>query len=276
MDALRAARLNASGVRRVRAGTLAAYEENLCAPEKPCRCVALIHGLGDSALTWDNILLGHGGAAKPPAGVDLLAVEIPGSEGSQPPLNPAGYAIPAMASTIKDALKAKCPEWTVVGNSLGGWLAAEIALQWPEGVKSLMLLDAAGLDDPTGVLVQTARTLQNPTVENMRDFLKRCYHNPPPAPDRALAEVVESIRSRPAAAIVAALKKEDQLDARASAIRARTTIIWGATDGVVPRAVGEGYARLIPGAKLEFVPDCGHLPQQECPQAVSRALFPAE
>lgn len=273
---LRKTALSAHGVRRVRAGTLAAYEEDLCSPGKPCRCVALIHGLGDSALTWDSVLLGKDGASKPPAGTKLLAVELPGTEGSLPPATPEGYAIPAMADAVKDALQPRCPQWTVVGNSLGGWVAGWLALKWPEGVKQLVLVNAAGLDDPTGTEERTARILEDPTPEKMKDFALRAYHKPRAIPDRAWAAVVASIRSRPAAKMVAALKKEYLLDDQAKNIRAQTLILWGASDRVVPRAVGEGFARLIPGARLELVPDCGHLPQQECPQAVSKALFPAD
>jgi pimeloyl-ACP methyl ester carboxylesterase len=276
VDFLRQSALSLGGVRRVRVGTLAAYEEDLCSPGKPCRCIALIHGLGDSALTWDSVLLGKDGAARPPAGTKLLAVELPGSEGSLPPSTPEGYAVPAMADTVKDALQSSCPQWTVVGNSLGGWVAGWLALKWPAGVKELVLVNAAGLADPTGTEEQTARILEDPTPEKMKEFAVRAYHNPRPIPNRAWEDVVASIRSRPAAKMVAALKKEYLLDDKAGNIRADTIIVWGASDRVVPRAVGEGFARLIPGARLELVPDCGHLPQQECPQAISKALFPAD
>jgi pimeloyl-ACP methyl ester carboxylesterase len=276
VDALRKARLVLGGVRRVRAGTLAAYEKDLCSPGAPCRCVALIHGLGDSALTWDSVMLGKDGAWTPPLGTRLLAVELPGSEGSLPPSTPEGYAIPAMADRVKDALQSQCPQWTVVGNSLGGWVAGWLALKWPEGVKQLVLVNAAGLDDPTGVEIQTARILEDPTPEKMKEFAGRAYAKPRPVPERVWPGVVAAIRARPAAKMVAALKKEYLLDDKARNIRAQTMILWGTSDRVVPQAVGEGFARLIPGARLQLVPDCGHLPQQECPQAVSRALFPAE
>jgi pimeloyl-ACP methyl ester carboxylesterase len=273
IDDLRKVRLSLYGVRRVRAGTLAAYEEDLCETGKPCRCVALIHGLGDSALTWDNVLLGKKGAPAPPRGTKLLAVELPGSEGSDPPSDPAGYAVPAMAKTIEDSLRARCPSWTLVGNSLGGFLAADIALDWPGGVEKLYLVNAAGLDDPSGVQVETARILQEPTGEKMREFSTRAYYKKMRAPLRVFDEVAATIRTRPAAKIVAQLKKEDLLDSRAKLIRAPTTILWGEADRVVPRTVGEGFAKKIPGAKLVLIPKCGHLPQQECPEAVSKALF---
>jgi pimeloyl-ACP methyl ester carboxylesterase len=265
--------LRRGGVARVQAGSLAAYEKDLCEPAKPCRCVALIHGLGDSALTWDNVLLGRGGAAPPPVGYRLLAVELPGSEGSAAPSSPDGYRIPALADAVRASLEPRCPEWTVAGNSLGGWVAAWLAVQWPQGVRRLILINAAGLADPTGVELETARVLEAPTVATLKAFMLRAYHTPRWIPERAWPSAVASIRARPAAAIVAALREEDLLDRRAREIRAPTRVLWGASDRAIPEAVGRGFARLIPGARFELLPKCGHLPQRECPAAVTAALY---
>lgn len=270
---LRKAALARGGVKRVTVAGLKAYEKDLCEPGKPCRCVALVHGLGDSALTWDNLLLGKKGAAPPRAGFRYLAVELPGSEGSLPPATPQGYAIPALADAVKAGLETRCSTWTVVGNSLGGWIAATLALRWPQGVERLVLVNNAGVADPTGDLVRAARTLESPTVASMRDFMARAYDHHGPIPDRAWPGVVASIRSRPTARIVAALSARDLLDGRLGGIRARTTVVWGESDRVVPRAVGEAFARGIRGARLAPAPRCGHLPQQECPAAVTDALY---
>lgn len=271
-SALRKLALRRGGVARVRLGPLAAWQRDACAPDAPCRCIAFIHGMGDSALTWDKVLLGQD-AQLPPAGTRLLAVELPGTGGSDPAPEPAGYAVAAQAKTVGDALAARCPRWTVVGNSLGGWIAAELALQRPEGVERLVLINSAGLDDPSGGLLETAKTLAEPTIEKLRDFNSRAYFMPHQAPPRAWRALVDSIKSCPTKEIFAALKREHLLDRRAQDIRVPTLILWGAADRVIPSEFGARLARLIPGSRLELIPDCGHLPQQECPAAVSRALF---
>lgn len=270
---LRALSLRRAGARRVRAGSLAAWERDQCRRGEPCRCVALLHGLGDSALTWDSVLAGKNGAAPPPPGTLLLAPELPGSEGSDPPAAPSGYAIKEMTKTERDALASRCSTWTVVGNSLGGWMAAELALLWPEGVERLILVNPGGMADPTGVEEATVKLLAEPTGELMKGFAARAYHKPPPVPDRAWEQIAASIRRRPAKAVVAALRREDLMDKSAAKIRAPTTVVWGLSDRVVPKAVGEKFATVIPGARFVGVPDCGHLPQRECPAAVSREIF---
>lgn len=260
--------LRLGGASRVRAASLAAWERDLCVPGAACRCVAFVHGMGDSALTWDGVMLGRG-APPLPAGTRLLAVELPGTEGS----GPSDYAVPAQAAAVKAALATRCPRWTVVGNSLGGWISAELALQWPEGVESLVLVNAVGLSDETGLLLETARILADPTVEKLKDFSGRAYFKARPAPARAWPAVVDSIKSRPTRETLAAFKLEHVLDRRAKALKTPTIVLWGAADRVVPASMGERWVRLIPGATLRLIPDCGHLPQQECPAAVSAALF---
>ena len=273
VDGGRTFSLRLAGVSRIRIGPLNAYEKNTCRPGASCRCVALIHGLGDSALTWDKVLRGAGGAPEVPAGWRLVALELPGTEGSDAPATPGGYAVPAMAETVDGALRGRCPEWTLVGNSLGGWVAAWAALQWPQGVRRLVLVNPAGFTDPSGVAEKTARLLEGPTGPALKEFSARAYHKAPWAPPWAWEAAAATIRARPAARMVAALRLEDLLDGRAKGIRAETTIVWGESDRVMPRAVGEAYAREIPGARLLSAPECGHLPQQECPAAVSRALY---
>ncbi|MBI3549476.1 MAG: alpha/beta hydrolase [Elusimicrobia bacterium] len=268
--AIRKVSMTAGGVRRIRAGSLAGYERDLCEPRKPCRCVGLIHGLSDSALTWDNVLLGKRGADKPAPGTLYVALEYPGSEGSFPPA--AGFTIPAMAEAMRASLEPKCSKWTLVGNSLGGWIAAWMALQWPDGVERLILLSPAGFEDPTGLALETARTLEEPTPQAMEAFMAKSYHRPMPIPKRAWPAIIATLNSRPTKSILSAMRREDLLDRRASAIRAPTLVLWGSSDRTLPLAVGEGFARTIRGARLMPVKDCGHLPQQECPAAVTRAL----
>lgn len=272
---LRKAGMALAGVQRARLGTLASWQRDLCEPGAPCRCVALIHGLGDSALTWDKILTGEkkAGLPPPPPGTFLAAVELPGTEGSAPPASPEGFSIPALARTVREALEPRCSSWTVVGNSLGGWVAGHLAADWPQGVERLVLANPAGLEDPTGASEATARLLAEPTVEGMKGFSQKAYHEAPKAPERAWPEVVAGIKERPAKAMVEAMRREHVLDARAKDIRAPAVVVWGESDRAIPRAVGERFAKLIPGAVFAPAAACGHLPQRECPDAVHKAIF---
>lgn len=261
-------RLRLSGVRQVRLSGLNAWEADRCESGRPCRCIALIHGLGDSALTWQKMLL------RPEAdGARVVAVDLPGTEGSAPPPTPAGYAIPAQAAAVRAALEPVCPRWTVAGNSLGGWIAADLALSWPQGVDGLVLIDAAGLWDPTGAEVAAARVLNDPTVDKLKAFDAKAHVPTHSLPDRVWRELAALIRSRPASAMVAALRKQDLLDRTASRLRLPTRILWGRQDGVVPLSVGLRWHALVRGSQLSIVDRCAHLPQADCPDAAAAAIF---
>lgn len=271
-NAWRTAGLRLSGARRVDAGPLKAWERDSCAPGAACRCVALVHGLGDSALTWDKLL--RDPRARVP-GLRVLAVDMPGTDGSPAPADPSGYAIPAQARALRAALEGRCPRWTVAGNSLGGWTSMTLALDWPAGVSDLVLVDPAGIADPSGRAEESARTLADPTLESLKVFSARARFDHPDLPPAAWRSALAAIKGRPTRATVLALRREDLLDRRLSALKAPTTIVWGDADGIIPPAVGERLKGLIAGARWELVPRCGHLPQQECPEPVARALFPA-
>lgn len=270
--ALRRLALRLGGVHRVKAGPLLAYERSSCRPGAPCRCVALVHGMGDSAMTWDKTMLGRGGATPPPEGTMILAVDMPGTDGSAPA---ADYGIRAQARTLRAALEPRCAEWTVAGNSLGGWIAGWLAVDWPGGVRRLVLVNAAGLSDPSEHALEAAKVLADPTVPAMKAFNAKAYGRPRPVPERAWAAAVAAIRARPTRAILEALRREDVLDARLKDVRADTTILWGSADGVLPAEFAERFRQGVRGARVEPVAGCGHLPQQECPESVSRALFGA-
>lgn len=265
-DARRALLLRAAGVARVKSAGLRAYERADCAPGAACRCVALIHGLGDSALTWDKFLR-HDALA----GAFAWAPELPGSEGSDAPPDAAGYGARAMGRTLADAMSARCPRWTVVGNSLGGWIASWIALDRPELVERLVLLNPGGMTDPTGAALETARVLAAPTVAALRDFDGKARAGTRSVPDRILAMVAERISSRPTAAMVAAFRPEDALDARARDLKVPTLILWGEADRLIDVGTVERLVKLAPRAELRRIPACGHLPQQECPEKAAEA-----
>jgi pimeloyl-ACP methyl ester carboxylesterase len=269
--AYRRARLRLSGADVVRLdGGLTAYEKNTCRPGRPCRCVALIHGLGDTALTWDRLLLDPRASKE---GLHFVAPNMPGAEGSEVPSDPSGWAIRAQARTLRAALEPRCPSWTVAGNSLGGWTSLWLALDWPAGVRDLVLVDSAGIADPSGREEESARVLADPTIPLLRTFSKRARFQDRDGPERAWRSALASIVGRHTHELVRGLRRDELLDARLGALRAPAAIIWGATDGVIPPEVGARLHRLIARSKFELVQRCGHLPQQECPEPVARAVF---
>jgi pimeloyl-ACP methyl ester carboxylesterase len=152
------------------------------------------------------------------------------------------------------------------GVSLGGWIAAEIAVRWPERVKKLWIADAPGLwvdDVPLGDLF---RWLQD--RHKLREML---FHDPlgpmaslvikdqPDEQQMLYAYQAMTVLAR----MVWARPYDPKLAARLKRIACPTLLLWGDHDRLVPPAYGEAYQKHIEGAELKLIKDCGHLPMFE-------------
>ncbi len=152
------------------------------------------------------------------------------------------------------------------GVSLGGWIAAEFAVRWPERVKKLWIADAPGLWVPDEPLPDMFRIMQD--RDRLRELL---FHRP----QSHMATLV--IKENPdEASMLAAYQSltvlarlvwerpyDPKLAARLHRVRCPTLLIWGANDRLVPPAYGEAYRKHIAGAELKLIPECGHLPMFE-------------
>ena len=155
----------------------------------------------------------------------------------------------------------------VIGSSLGGWLAADLATVEPARVSHLVLAGAAGLRPAAGFPVDVF-------VLSPAELAAKTYHGAQ-ARERALAAAAEresdpqqqllQLRNRAAAARLAwnPYFHDPGLADRLHRVRARTLIIWGEQDQLLPAECGRRYEQLIPGARLEVLAGCGHLPQTE-------------
>ena len=152
------------------------------------------------------------------------------------------------------------------GVSLGGWLAAEIAVRWPERVKKLWIADAPGLRVEGTPLGDLFRLMQN--REKLRELLFFDPKGPMASlvirdnPDdqmmlyafQAMSVLARMIWQRP---------YDPKLAGRLRRIACPTLLLWGDHDMLVPPAYGEAYQKAIPGAELKLIKNCGHLPMFE-------------
>jgi pimeloyl-ACP methyl ester carboxylesterase len=152
------------------------------------------------------------------------------------------------------------------GVSLGGWIAAEFAVRWPERVKRLWIADAPGLWVEEEPLPDMFRIMQD--RGKLRELL---FHDPhsymaklvlQEEPDeekmlaayQALTVLARLVWDRP---------YDPQLPSRLHRIHCPTLLLWGAHDRLVPPAYGKAYQKYLPQAELKLIADCGHLPMFE-------------
>ena len=241
-------------------------------PDLPIRLSEV--GSGPAAL----ILHGGGGLATvEPIGTHLAETYL-----ALTPTHPGwnGTARPAWFTRIKDlapaylALLAKLDlsDALVVGSSLGGWIAAEMALQDDRNrVGRLVLIDSVGVDIPG----QPIRDFFALDARGVADYSfhdsKRFYVDPATVPDEQLT----ARQANMAAMRVFAghpYMHDPSLLGRLGAVRVPTLVLWGESDRIVTPDYGRAMAAAIPSAQFEIVRKAGHLPQIEQPDPTFRAI----
>ena len=159
---------------------------------------------------------------------------------------------------------------TVLGSSIGGWIAAELSLAAPDRVARLVLLDAAGL-----------ASASHPAADYFSMTLDQVFDVSFAHPDRFRIDpaALTSEQQATAAGNRAALEvyggrsmTDPGLAARLAQLTVPTLVVWGEADRMFRPAYGQEYAAAIPGATFRLVPDAGHLPQLEAPEAVLALL----
>jgi pimeloyl-ACP methyl ester carboxylesterase len=152
---------------------------------------------------------------------------------------------------------------TVVGNSVGGWIAVELALLAPERLSRVVLVDAVGLE-AAGHPVADVSGLSPPQI------MALSFHDPSPflRDPASLSETERAALANNGAALAAyAPEMADRtLAARLAELQVPALVVWGESDGIVDVNYGRAYAEAIPGARFEVLPNTGHVPQLETPE----------
>jgi len=171
----------------------------------------------------------------------------------------------ALATAYVELLEAlDVTDVCVVGNSLGGWVAAEIALLGSPRVSAVVLVDAIGVDVPDHPLpdffaLTPAEVAQRSWFDPSRSVDPATL---PPAVQAALPG------NRAALAVYGGTMADPALLARLPAVSVPTLVIWGEADRIGDLDYGRAYTAAIPGARFEVLPGAGHLPQLETPEAL--------
>jgi pimeloyl-ACP methyl ester carboxylesterase len=244
--------------------------------------VVLVHGLGGQWQNWlENI---------PRLGQErrVLALDLPGfgltPEPSDGKISISGYG--RVVDSFCDKLG--LGEVDMVGNSMGGFVAAEVAIQFPERVSRLALVSAAGitsadaLQAPILTIGRLASAIATNTAARFRVLAAR-----PITRHASLALVARHPRLlKPDLAYEGFFKGagkggfDDALRAcldydfrdRLPEVKVPTLIVWGEKDSIIPVRDANEFERLIPDSRKVVMEDTGHIPMAERPQAFNDVL----
>jgi pimeloyl-ACP methyl ester carboxylesterase len=248
--------------------------------------LVLLHGIAGSSATWNEVvprlseshtvlapdLIGHGESSKP--------------EGD--------YSLGAYANGVRDLLEALAlPTGTIVGHSLGGGVAMQLAYQYPERCERLVLVSSGGLGRELHALLRAAALPGAGVVLPWlcaagRHSVGRVVHALGNLGLRAGADLEETWRSfvsleDPAARQAFLRTVQGLIDLGGQRVSATdrlyltaglpTLILWGALDPLIPVShAREAHAR-IPGSRLEILPRAGHFPHRDDPLRFASILL---
>jgi pimeloyl-ACP methyl ester carboxylesterase len=228
--------------------------------------ILFIHGTGGSGKVWFNQMRRFESQYR------VIAPDLPGYGRTPLPESiRSNDDYPEFLLAMMDVLGIS--KAVLVGNSMGGRVALQLALDHADRVAGLVLVNSSGLKLPD---LPTANVRDLSPAE----FASRLFYRTPDRPSSraALAErFVDSPEQQQARETMLRLTAgplRKDMQGRLSEIQVPTLVIWGEGDRIIPPAYGEAFASAIPDAKLAVIPRAGHVPMLERPGAVNEAMAP--
>lgn len=159
----------------------------------------------------------------------------------------------------------------VVGNSVGGWIAAELALLAGDRIARLVLGDACGIE-VDGHPVADIFPLTPAELSELSFYDPAAFRIDPAALPVAQRQIMaanrETLRVYGGHAMA-----DPGLRARLAGITCPTLVVWGEADQIVDPDYGRAFAAAIPAATFVLLARAGHLPQLEAPDQLARAVW---
>ena len=160
---------------------------------------------------------------------------------------------------------------TVVGNSIGGWIAAEMALLASPRVSGIILVNGVGIQVPDHPIADFFSL-------TMDQVTQLSYHDPdrfridpatlPPAAQAGMAGNRATL-----AAYTGTAMSDPTLAGRLSVVETPARVLWGDSDQIVDPDYGRAFAAAIPSARFQLLTDTGHMPQLETPDQLLQAIW---
>lgn len=240
------------------------------------RTVVFVHGFGDSSLSWTFFA-----RLFRDAGYRIVIPDLLGFGDSARPAN-GDYSYEAQARRVLALMKSlNIASAHLVGNSMGGGVAAEMALLQPQSVASLTLMDAAGVHYRTTQLDREFMAGHNMLVikqpadfEHMIDFVT--YERPlltQPVVDYMAERAIKDNALHEKIFREVLFPDINFLLLDLARIQSPTLVLWGAEDKVLSPENAKVFKQYIPNSQLVLLPKVGHIPMVEAPVDSARAVL---
>jgi pimeloyl-ACP methyl ester carboxylesterase len=218
----------------------------------------LIHGLGARSEDWTPEMPTY---AK--NGFRVYAIDLLGCGRTDRP--DISYTIGQQADLIQGFLTTVHVEKAdVVGWSMGGWVATEFALQHPQRVNRLVVMDSAGLKFKTDLSPEILEPNTVPQLKRLEVVLMAHQYYIPGFVQRDLLRAMERNRTVVHRTLESLLHEEGDFAGRLGQLQMPALLVWGQQDELLPPSVGMQMHEAIPQSVLELYAGCGHMGPATC------------
>jgi len=219
------------------------------------RHILFIHGLGSSSDRWLGI------PDSLSANFHTIALDLPGFGESSKPVT-INYTIQNFRENIVDFIKKlgiNDGKTSIVGHSLGGYIAADVTIENKNLVERLVLIDSSGmLKKPTPLLEEYLQVAMNPTADNVRKVFEQMVANPERIPSKLVDGFIARINS-PNAKYAFKSTLQNSANTQIGLERLEqiedtpTLILWGIKDMVIPTIHSELFKEAIMNSRIEII-----------------------
>ena len=231
-------------------------------------CVLLLHSLGTAAAVWDPIMPALTGAGFRVLRPDMRGHGLTGA-------TPGPYSIDSLAHDALAVLQhLGIDRVAVVGLSIGGLIAQQLAHLAPNRVASLVLMDTALAIPPASLWTERAAVVRETGMSAVVGGVLARWLTPA-APAHTvdhLREMILTTQPEGYAACCEAIAAAD-FHSQSAGLAVPTLVIVGADDPATPVASAEALRDTIPGARLDVIPNASHIPTAEQPAAIAGSLL---
>jgi pimeloyl-ACP methyl ester carboxylesterase len=242
--------------------------------------IVLLHGTSASLHTWE------GWVAVLQTKRRVISLDLPGF-GLTGPFPDGDYRMSHYSAFLAHVLEQlQVPRAVVAGNSFGGQLAWQFALDYPQRVERLVLVDAAGYPRNATSMPIGFRLAQIPALAPLmanllpRQMIESSIRNVYGDPDKVSDELIDryyqlTLRAGNREALRQRFIQSEsgQSYTRIAELKVPTLIVWGGRDQLIPPVNAERFKRDIKGSRLVLFDDLGHVPQEEDPARTVAVLM---
>jgi pimeloyl-ACP methyl ester carboxylesterase len=225
----------------------------------------MLHGLGSIAATWGPVMRRLRRSCR------MVVPEMSALGGTRCPGD--GLGIAASSEILQKVMEREFGSRpvTLMGLSLGGWMAVRLALAQPRKVSRLVLVDAGGYRDQDWANVESLVRVSD--LAGVDRLYKALFVRVPWVMRLSKRTFLRAYTSKGVRNVLAELSEADTFnDADLGSLSMPTALIWAEHDGLFTAETARAMAAAIPHSRLEILPNCGHGVHLECPAALAAAI----